>query len=501
MLKDPYLQEHLNPLFLAEVLKYDEALGQVEGDVTQARFNLTKFCLKRLFLQAYSQAEVKGKGVLFFLTHVHSDGLGDYYALLKSVKAVKKALPSLKAFGVYTHEQKLPEIELGDYLVDGFYPFWESEDPATQVIQPVLEGKKDFPFTQELKKLKKTQKQYADISPQLAEKLQRQTEGRQQILKEAKGLARKMEKSAGLVNISLALNTFDNPALRGKSLYFAETGNFQGIANSLELNWFSMGLKPFEEGIFLDHHYPAAEKLVLPNICVAYLTRLDAFKQAYIYLQCLLSTNPIIVLPQSAKSLLLNLPWLRKQGIERIETLEHLSFTPKPKTLYLVPVLPTSPSYFSQLIQASSPLVGCTGDGSISEVLSYGKLPFYETRAHKKETLKSLLELASFLKLQNLLKYFSLLDKIDQPEETALALFPLVKEGALFQELEQLTAFIRQHFYFEKSLISHLKKHLLLQKDKKGVALENHLIENYFHGKIGAEECYRELKNYVSLSV
>ena len=60
-----------------------------------------------------------------------------------------------------------------------------------------------------------------------------------------------MKESLILIHIALALNTFDNPALASKSIYFAETGNFQGIANYLQRNWFSMGLEPFEEGIFL----------------------------------------------------------------------------------------------------------------------------------------------------------------------------------------------------------------------------------------------------------
>lgn len=59
-----------------------------------------------------------------------------------------------------------------------------------------------------------------------------------------------MKESLALIHIALALNTFDQPALAAKSIYFAESGNFQGIANYLQRNWFSMGLDPFEEGIF-----------------------------------------------------------------------------------------------------------------------------------------------------------------------------------------------------------------------------------------------------------
>ena len=49
---------------------------------------------------------------------------------------------------------------------------------------------------------------------------------------------------------------------------------------------------------------------------------------------------------------------------------------------------------FKQVMYLSSPLVGCTGNGSFGQALSYGKIPYYEQLSQTKETKTNLRQIA-----------------------------------------------------------------------------------------------------------
>ena len=204
------IEESLSPLLLkSSEFKTKEALP---------------FILGKLFQPLYLKYRPRVKGTVFVLTKVHSDGYGDWLALLKSAWALRKMNPGLEFELIYTHARALPEVDTKGLLL---HPFLEH--PERPVLEPILEGQKAEGISAE-----------AIMAEAIYDRLQ-------------KGLA--------LVHVALALNTFDNPLLAPESLYFAEAGNFLGFEDSARYNWFSMGLGPLEEGLFMQTRFKRKDTL------------------------------------------------------------------------------------------------------------------------------------------------------------------------------------------------------------------------------------------------
>ena len=417
---------------------------------------------------------------------------------------------------IYTHERDLPRIEPEDYLLHPGEQHAFRQTPHTRVFGPILEGKPLLQFEGELHKLKeeqrKTTQDYALIAQkteigasalkELLDDLDQKVSQIEPALEQAERLYKQLQKSLAIVHIALALNTFENPHFAKKSFYFSESGNFQGIANYFQYNWYSMGLQPFEEGIFLKN---GSETFTpRPHTYLCYLTKTPPQILAFIYLVALLEQDQQsdieIYLPRL--QLTLNSAHLNSLSIGKVLVNGNAIEinTNKQKVLHLHHVLPLPSKEFSALLQASADIVGCTGDHSLSECLTLSKVPFYEVRAHKLETVQAFIQIAKGKNLFTVAHYFEKFLELEKetPESFAAQVFICLTLPAFKGEWEQLLKFIREEYCFEDALIAHLNRHFhfILKPELKEI--EDRIVMQVLQQQISAEEAYATLEKVIS---
>ncbi|MBS4170989.1 hypothetical protein [Neochlamydia sp. AcF95] len=558
--EDPFLIQKLNPLLIESLHSYWIALKEAKVSaeeklqVEDALYNLVGFAFLHLFQPLYHQHPPKISGSVFLLSAVHSDGIGDYITLFKCAKILKEHHPALEVYLAYTHKQSLPSIDPYLYHIkkENIYAFKETEEACSVILEPILEGKKSFlceaqldqlllehdRLLAEYEALQETHPQIALAIQELSNEVDRSIQSHyyyQQKKVEAEKLYLLMKKSLAIVHIALALNTFDNPELASKSLYFAEAGNFQGIANYLQRHWFSIGLNAFEEGVFLNNHHttshwsctalcqylwqvdqPLAEHLenYLKDyaIEVAYLPHSSAHQEVFIEMMCRFhlhdSRHLTIILPQHKKEQLLHFSdsWMLAYGFSKIlvvdfvpsarETVLNQINLAKRKILRLVYVLPLPASDFTKLINLSGEIIGCTGDGSLSDCIQSGKIPFYEVRRHKTGTLEAFIQLAQKLMLPEVLKYCELLKQFaDWPVPSFLEKFEAILQDSSFRkQWKTLVEFIKHYYCLEDSYLALINRFLWMSLSKEVKEKEKSLINSYFEGTIGAESVYLSLE-------
>lgn len=511
-LEDPFLQTRLNPLFLQTLKGFFSAIAASRNTdpalKEKAERNLALFIFRRLLQPFYLTHLPEKKAKIFFLTVVHTDGMGDYFAMLKCAKAVKEKLPLLDIQVAYTHLLDVPKICPSEFLLtcDSIHDFYETSDRP--ILEPVLGGLKKLPFEERVDALKKeleeTESIYKETTLQALEDLMSDyrkeiahLESFNQEKNRALALYKEMQKSQLLVHISLAINTFDNPLLASKSLYFAEAGNFSGIANALERNMFSMGLHPFEEGLLLKKTYnePSPEKQ--KGLYVGYLTRTPQQRALFIYLVCLLEEAHVcsveIWLPELSEEEL-NREWLSQRGFAKGVWIKKggssITLFEKGegsgKILRLVEALPLPSKEFERAVAMSEDLLGCTGDGSLADALVAGKIPFYELRPHKQQTWDELQKLAKALKLKAVCSYLKLVAEYDKaPIEKRAVSLSLALQAPLFKkEWQTLLAFIHRYYNLESSLLAHIQRYLLHIERPSLKDFEKDLFEQFLSGKL-----------------
>lgn len=532
---DPFLQEKLNPLLLKQLKNYFEGVNSIkEGAPTQteqAQKALVRFALKKLFQSIYVRLTPKIKGKVFLLSCISSDGLGDYFALHKSAKFIKEHYSEIDVQVVYTFERKLPELNLAEYRLtkEKQHPFYQISNH--RILEPILEGKKLPDFDAELESIREnyenTKKDYEIVSKKhpfaasaladLLEELKSQSDKLEifsKSKKEAEKLYQALKDSLAIIQIALALNTFENPDLASKSFYFAESGNFQGIANCFKYHWFSMGLQPFEEGFFLNKELLFIKKKKPQNkehSFLCYLTKISKQKEIYLYLIALLekekkSDFTIWMTPFSKNELpTWDKNFLGKLGIGKIVSIDAVEEKEETinnigKTLRLKFQLPLPEEEFDHLVESSLEPIGCTGDLSLSQTLSLGKIPFYELRAHKMETVQGFIEIAKFLNLNEIVSYFNELSKYDQisPLTVANSLYNIFIKEEFRKEWEKLIIFLKKYFCFETSLLAHLNRHFIYNLLPEIEKLEEELILDFYNQKKPLPEIYRFLERELS---
>lgn len=560
LLEDPFLIHHLNPNFLEALKGYWKTLSQAEvsdegkEQIREAFYNLVRFAFRHLFRPLYLKYPPKMKGSVFVMSAVHSDGIGDYIATLKCSQLLKEHHPEIDVHVAYTHQQKLPLVDPVFHLLEkeNIHPFQETEDLSSKILGNVLEGKTEFSFLRELEKLQnekqKIQAEYetlqenhplaASAIKELADEMDKSIQHYQHLLKkkvDAEHLYDKMKESLAIVHVALALNTFDNPELAPKSLYFAESGNFQGIGNYLQRHWYSMGLDAFEEGIFLRKQKEVQEWIDIklsrylwtvdqPNqsqiqdylkqhsLHVGYLPRIPEQKHIFIKLVCSRSIQDKrhidIILPKHDREVLLHFTkeWMLASGISKIvavdysqgmkeHVLEQIEL-PSEKVLRLIYALPLSSSDFIKLINLSGDIVGCTGDGSLSDCMIAGKIPFYEVRKHKLSTLNAFKKLARVLTLPDVMEYFEQLELFFVwPAESFVEKFErILQEGSFKMQWNVLMEFIRHYYCFEDAFLSHINRHLYTSASSDFKEKEEILIQDFFARIITAENAYQTLE-------
>lgn len=551
-LEDPFFSERLNPLFLRLIQIYWETFLKAnikEKELLEkSQMNILRFVFRRLFQPIYLNRSLKVEGSVFFLSRILTDGIGDYFSLLKSAMALKKKQPSIDVHVVYTHQQTLPIVNLSAYLLDCKHVHSFQETTQNQVLEKVLEGCLKLPFEDKIKELETEREDYRTILikqgdavkylQEIVEDFEQQIyflKHLEHVKLKAETLYGEMKNSLAIVNIALAINTFENPFLSSKSMYFAEMGNFQGIGNYLQRNWFSMGLHPFEEGVFLQKTFlektawkdpklplflwntvdPTSEMFLeyskTHNLHVGYLHQIAQQRQVFIHLLCLMHRSDPrsmdILLPrfQEEEFDVLNPDWLAAQGITKVISIDFDRPTPEVlvvqtqavsnKTVRLIHVLPIPSSDFEKCLEISEPIVGCTGDGSLSESLMFDKIPYYELRKHKLATREAFQQLAEDLDLKNVTAYFEEIANYKNipPEVSAERLCRILEQVCFKKEWQDLLKFIKQYYCFEEALVSHLNRQILMNEKSSLMEKEEEFVRKYLEGNISASQAYAKM--------
>lgn len=560
LFSDSFLTSKLNPNFIEalntywNVLKNAAASEEEKIQVREALYNLVRFTFRHLFQPLYLKYIPKIKGKVFLLSAIHTDGIGDYFATLKCARILKEQHPELDIHLAYTHKQQLPSLEPSLFLLkkENIHDFLETDNSSSAILEKVLEGKSDFSFLYEFEKLQQEKQkiitEYEALKEQfpqaalavkdLADEMDKPIKQQQYFMrkkKEAERLYDSMKDSLALIHIALALNTFDNPLLASKSLYFAESGNFQGIGNYLQRNWCSMGLDPFEEGIFLkkekedlkwidvrisrflwQQEQPNPENIQnyqkQYSLHLGYLPRIPEQKQIFIEMLCRRHVNDArnidVILPKqnNEETPKFDSVWMTRYGISKIisvqlmhelkENILNQIDLPFEKNLRLIYILPIPHSDFNKLIHLSGEIVGCTGDGSLSDCIIAGKIPFYEVRQHKLNSLNSFKHLARMLTLPDVQEYINqLILFADWPAESFIEKFDkILNEGSFRLQWKTLTDFIKQHYCFENSFLAHVNRHLFGIQSWEINEKEEMLVQDYFQGNITSENAYETLE-------
>ena len=139
---------------------------------------------------------------------------------------------------------------------------------------------------------------------------------------------------------------------------------------------------------------------------------------------------------------------------------------------------------FKIMTSISAPLVGCTGDNSLAQALSSGKIPCYESRFSTK-VLGLLLRIEeNFGEESDLYKYC---DEVmnGSPEYRSSSDAGLTE---LLSQAKQLGQFMREEAAFQPVLRSVVNEKLLRKKDQDFANREDQLRQAYLDNKISMEE-------------
>lgn len=143
---------------------------------------------------------------------------------------------------------------------------------------------------------------------------------------------------------------------------------------------------------------------------------------------------------------------------------------------------------FKILTQISAPLVGCTGDCSLAQALSYGKIPFYDLRYHKQILMKNLLTIVEEkFGADSVIHGYIYAAAYKQETEAFLA------KPELPEQAKELGQTIREH-YSVNSLLGGMVNELLWYRSDPAYAQQiDRLRQEYRDSKITLEELEAQL--------
>lgn len=456
-----------------------EKTGESSEYLAIVRRNLKRWAEERAALVEWAQRPCSVKGEFFCMSAIWADGWGDYFALLQAAGLLRKHIPSLDIYCIFQHKRNLPNLDLNDFglTTDQLFAFQETDLESSQILEPVLAGQ-ERAFAQEILVLQNeialdeasqtkrvSRIEALDVSIEEARTQLSQLERQKDQQERALVLRERLLKSRGILHMSLALDTFSDPALRSKSMYYAEIGNFQGMENAFQLNWYCMGLLPFEDGLFL-----VAEQAELENHYVAHFNWHKKSQQVFLYFLALRHRDEALVLympVQALDNLQMDGDWLRQHGVSQMTYQdEKIDLQPTGTIIEIRNPFPLPIKQFRQLIAGSQQIVGCTGDGSLGDCLAAGRLPFYEMRPHKIGVIEGLLTQVRVIapEAEGLTRYFEVLSHMLQdstdPKECALDLHEALMTSEWEKSWPKVIREIHRHYNLEQNLVARVK-HLL----------------------------------------
>ena len=240
---------------------------------------------------------------------------------------------------------------------------------------------------------------------------------------------------------------------------------------------------------------------------------------------------------------ILDLEFLKAHGIGTVSVLKiegddvretRLKLQDNGKELRLLNFFPLDQMDFHVLFCHTNPLVGCTGDNSLTEAISFDLVPFYELREGKDKFWDGMIALAEsvgngqhylkqyFLELKairplkqeiyiNLFKNFNnlpegfknqTLEDIIKAQPTLAArckkIAALLSEPKLAEEVLEINALIRSQFNFNQILKDFLARELALKRYPDLKAIETKLAEQFSLDRKSLKEVSKLLDQRIS---
>lgn len=158
------------------------------------------------------------------------------------------------------------------------------------------------------------------------------------------------------------------------------------------------------------------------------------------------------------------------------------------KILRIIDVGGLSPRDFRIVMKLSAPLVGCTGDNSLAQALSYGKIPFYEVAGHKSQLRHNLLSIVEEKLGDQSALYHYLKGNIEFKNRA-----PLLSNPELSAQAEQLGEWIRDHFSANSTIQGMINQRILIGKDPTFEEKIQQLQAGYLAGSLTIEQLEEHL--------
>jgi len=230
----------------------------------------------------------------------------------------------------------------------------------------------------------------------------------------------------------------------------------------------AMGLQPWEKGLFFAKAVEDPSRTEIDSILIKYplLTFYFGYLRYPSYCKMFTETvltieknnnNPICLCLFPCETLLQDLeiliPFLKKSNIATLEIYYKQSFCSisiqeKGKQLILIQTEKVARKTYQSLLSKSSSLVGCRGDGSLSETLLAKKIPFFDFPTHKKPLLEGLYSLSDYY-LSNSHPTTLYIKEFLEEEPKASKLASLLQNPLLIKGFFQLTPLLSSYYNME----------------------------------------------------
>lgn len=514
------LLEALNPApFAPDHLKMrtKRLMEEVHEDPNDKELKEDLFSLSTQHLYSSVKINSSNKENIVVTGMVHPDGVGDYYHILSTVETIRKQFPDAKITMLINHTTKFPNSvrKPADPNIEIiFRNFREDQQPIYPVIEKadqIIEMSQHTHFDSVIEDMIK---QKGDRYIYIVEYGKSHPESRH---------------SMGLKNRHVGIFIKDMPStvsmldIKNEPLKQALFGN-----NS-----------PSQEDLknYLQTHEPF----------IGYLKMGSYYQMGLIYTAAALSKSSgkkvIDLMIPPVKLEYLDLEFLKEQGIGKLKVIKiengrqienEIVIAETGKEMRLINPFPLEQSDFHTLLAHTNPLVGCTGDHSLSEAISFDRLPFYELRYAKVGFQADLRELAGSVGIEPhyLKQYFEVLgeiydyvqervintlavyDKLEDKKfyqeeldyfkgkqtkitESSLKIANLLQHPELYEEMHEFNELVRTQYSFNSTLLDIVQRQLVLNRHPDLIKTENELKEKYLSGQITIDQANEQLSEKI----
>lgn len=193
---------------------------------------------------------------------------------------------------------------------------------------------------------------------------------------------------------------------------------------------------------------------------------------------------------------------LKDKGIGSVELISYrddqkkqevIRLAEQGKELRIIDVGTLLPKDVKTISLLSAPLIGCTGDNSLALALSYGKIPYYEVLEFKKRFFHNLLQVTKE-KLGNNSLLFQFLEQTSEPMPN----LNLVKSPGLIAEAENFGLFIQENYSFNKYFSGIVNNHLYCKQYPGFAEKQEELRQKFIKNEINRKELNQKVEDLFS---